>query len=302
MKLFLDATCFPQDDSKDWVIVRTVEEAIKWVEANGFPDFVSFKNDLGKDQMEGNEFAIWLTEHDRDTGAMPDGFGYDIRGQSPAGDELIREWIDRHLAERAAYKAAGYRWPNDLPKNPWAMGVLATNPNAYQHLAATPTPGLITFYDCCRMILQQGPPDRARVFADQPNYRRDLFFLLNKEFGIEWNDSDPCEPSRSVRDADGRFWREGVPYIAGDLVRHYCQVTVPWSGYLEYTYVKGEMEVWKTEEGGIVYGVTALKECFVAFFHDLLLLRWPDAKYRTTSWEKLEALGLGERVDDPDNF
>src|ERR1700733_262519 len=104
MKLFMDAKNFPPGDGDEWAVVRTLDEATDWVLANGFPDFVSFNNDLGKNETAGHEFAFWLTERDLDTGDMPDLFSYDIR--SDAAD-LIRSYIDSHLEERAVEKAAG---------------------------------------------------------------------------------------------------------------------------------------------------------------------------------------------------
>src|SRR4051794_13801149 len=44
----------------------------------------------------------------------------------------------------------------------------------------------------------------------------------------------------------------------------------------------------------------ALKRCWDTLFRDLLLLRWPEAAHRTTSWSRLHALGLGERLDETD--
>jgi hypothetical protein len=287
MKVFLDAKCFPPGDGEGWAVVRTVDGAIDWVLANGFPDFVSFNNDLGKDATEGNEFAFWLTEHDLDAGAMPDGFGYDIRGQSPVGDDLIRGWIDGHLAERAAAKAAGHRWPFDRPKHPFARDELATNNVPDRSRTKAPMSDKITFDDCCRIILEQGPPRHEPVAPDKPDYRRDLLALLNKEFGIDWNDNDGFQQDK------------GVPAITRSLTRDYACVADPFAGWLEYTPVKGEEEVWDTHQARVSDAATELRQRFVAFFRDLLLLRWPEAAQRTTSWTRLRAFGLVVPKDDP---
>jgi len=160
----------------------------------------------------------------------------------------------------------------------------------------------ITFDDCCRIILEQGPPACQPVATDKPDYRQDLLALLNKEFGIEWNDTDADQSSPVVWDAEGSPWNGGVPAIATSLVRHYGGVADPFSGYLEYTFAKGEIDVWKAHQAGIGDAATAMKQHFVALFRDLLLLRWPKAAHRTTSWAKLRALGLVEPVYDPDDF
>src|SRR5450631_2415429 len=81
----------------------------------------------------------------------------------------------------------------------------------------------ITFDDCCRLILEQGLPDRAYADPDKPDYRRDLLALLNKEFGIRWQDTDDLTPR------DRR-----VPAIAPSLVRHNKTITDPFSEWFEY--------------------------------------------------------------------
>jgi hypothetical protein len=274
MKLFLDATDVPPGDRQGWTIVRTVDEAIERVLDQGFPVFVSFNNDLGKDETEGNEFAFWLIEHDLDAGAMPDDFGYEIRGHSPDGDDRIRTWIDGHLAERAAAKVAGLRWPRDLHKIP-AAATEAENSDR------------ITFEICCELILEHGPPDRK---LSNPDYRRDLLALLNKEFGIDWTDNDEA------------LWNSGVPRIAGSVARCYAEVADPFAGWLEYTPVKGEDAVWKTHQAGVIDATTIIRQRLVAFFRDLLLLRWPEAAGRSTSWSRLQELGLVRPDADADDF
>jgi hypothetical protein len=81
----------------------------------------------------------------------------------------------------------------------------------------------ITFDDCGRLILEQGLPDRAYADPDKPDYRRDLLALLNKEFGIRWQDTDDLTPR------DRR-----VPAIAPSLVRHNKTITDPFSEWFEY--------------------------------------------------------------------
>ena len=160
----------------------------------------------------------------------------------------------------------------------------------------------ITFDDCCRLILEQGAPPHNRPAPGQSDYRRDLLAVLNKEFGIKWNDTDGFQLSPTVRDAVGNSWNGGVPYIATSLVRHYGGIADPFSGILEYTFAKGEPDVWKAYQAGIRDAAMVMSQRFVAFFRDLLLLRWPKAAHRTTSWTRLRALGLDVPEDDPDDF
>ncbi len=120
MKLFLDDERFPPSDG-DWVIVRNVGEAIRWVEANGFPTFVSFDNDLGENQPEGRCFAAWLLELDMDSGSMPDHFAFHVHSQNVVASDCIRGKIDGHLAERTREKAAGRPWPPQRPSERWSL-------------------------------------------------------------------------------------------------------------------------------------------------------------------------------------
>lgn len=119
MKIFLDDERFPPQDGQSWVNVRSVGEAMKWVEINGFPVFASFDNDLGEGQPEGRCFAAWLLELDMDSGDMPDEFGFYVHSQNVVAAEIIRSRIEGHLAERTREKAAGRPWPPQRPKEPW---------------------------------------------------------------------------------------------------------------------------------------------------------------------------------------
>jgi hypothetical protein len=119
MRIFLDDQRLPPQDGKGWVIVRSVGDAISWVEANGFPVFVSFDNDLGARQPEGRCFAAWLLELDMDSGNMPEDFAFYVHSQNVVAADPIRSRIDGHLAERTREKAAGRPWPPQRPREPW---------------------------------------------------------------------------------------------------------------------------------------------------------------------------------------
>jgi hypothetical protein len=160
----------------------------------------------------------------------------------------------------------------------------------------------ITFDDCCRLILEQGPPDHNRPAPDKSDYWRDLLAVLNKEFGVDWNDTDEFQFSSTAWDAVGHLLNGGVPYMAASLVRDYGGISDPFSGILEYTFAKGEQDVWKAHKADIKDAAMVMRQRFVAFFRDLLLLRWPNAANRTSSRTRLRALGLEVPVDDPDDF
>lgn len=94
-KLFLDDERVPVDD--DWVIVRDFAAAVNYVQKNGFPQFISFDNDLGTDIPTGYEFAKWLIERDLDHNDMPLDFGFYVHSQNPVGKRNIEELLYNYL-------------------------------------------------------------------------------------------------------------------------------------------------------------------------------------------------------------
>lgn len=89
----------------DWHIVRSMEEAIKWVEENGFPDVISFDHDLGAEhyamdysnKKTGYDFAKWLVDYDMSTNSMPPGFKFTVHSKNPIGAENITRYINGYL-------------------------------------------------------------------------------------------------------------------------------------------------------------------------------------------------------------
>lgn len=104
VRLFLDDERFPSEDG--WIVVRSVAAARTWVEANGFPDYVSFDNDLGDGQPEGRHFADWLIERDLDRGGMPSAFAYYVHSQNPVARDAINAKLGAYLRYREAGRQA----------------------------------------------------------------------------------------------------------------------------------------------------------------------------------------------------
>jgi hypothetical protein len=71
------------DPSRQYVEVKTVQDAIKHVEANGCPNFISFDHDLGivngREQTT-LEFVDWLVNKDLDCNGhfIPESFTYQV--------------------------------------------------------------------------------------------------------------------------------------------------------------------------------------------------------------------------------
>lgn len=89
----------------DWQIVRSCDEAIKWVKDNGFPNVISFDHDLGlmhyandySDGKTGYDFAKWLVEYDIDTNTMPANFSFTVHSKNPQGSINIKSLIDNYI-------------------------------------------------------------------------------------------------------------------------------------------------------------------------------------------------------------
>lgn len=112
---------------------------------------------------------------------------------------------------------------------------------------------------------------------------------MTKEFGIRWDDEWVESPHRA-----------GIPVLVTTTLQDYARLVSPFARYIEYTPLPGEQEVWRRHKSDLQAAKVALKQHWVAFFRDLLLLRWPEAAHRRTSWARLRQLGLGDPVDELD--
>ena len=147
------------------------------------------------------------------------------------------------------------------------------------------------FQDCCRIILEDFRWRCAVTSSDQRTYRRQLLAMLNNAFGIEWHD-----------DSDRLPHDKGLPLIVLGMPEAYARIVEPFDGVLEYSPLPGEMAVFHRHKDGLSAETYALKERWVALFRDLLLLRWPEAADRQTSWSDLRRLGLGNPPDADEFF
>lgn len=89
----------------DWQIVRSCDEAIKWVKDNGFPNVISFDHDLGlmhyandySDGKTGYDFSKFLVNFDIDTGSMPANFRFTVHSKNPVGKSNIEELLNNYI-------------------------------------------------------------------------------------------------------------------------------------------------------------------------------------------------------------
>jgi hypothetical protein len=109
MKLFLDDTRIPKDVQlydADWIVVRSYEEAVDFVEAFGFPEWVSLDHDLGTEKT-GLDFAHFLVDLDLDRNVMPNNFSFTVHSANPVGVKNITGLLDGYL-----------RWKREAHGNP----------------------------------------------------------------------------------------------------------------------------------------------------------------------------------------
>lgn len=80
-----------------WVIVRNVNDAIKYIEHLGWPEFITFDHDLGENQPTGYDFAKWIVDRALDGKKLPTHFTFDVHSQNIVGAENIRSLLNNYL-------------------------------------------------------------------------------------------------------------------------------------------------------------------------------------------------------------
>jgi CheY-like chemotaxis protein len=111
--LFLDDMRIPRlvfwaniDRDAPWEIVRSYQQAVDWVQKNGFPDVISFDHDLEDNHYDGDfsdgrtgyDFCKWLVEYDTNTKTMPDDFRFTIHSLNPVGAENIKQYLNNYIS------------------------------------------------------------------------------------------------------------------------------------------------------------------------------------------------------------
>jgi hypothetical protein len=75
-----------------------------------------------------------------------------------------------------------------------------------------------------------------------------------------------------------------------------------FSRWLEYTWLPGEQEIYRTHQPGINTAEARLHARLLEFAEALLLASWPQLRGRSVSLERLVSLGLPETQPDPVDF
>ena len=150
-------------------------------------------------------------------------------------------------------------------------------------------PDKIDFDECCRIILNDWRWRQSDIAPPLREYKQKLLALLNQEFGIEWHD-DLSETAR----------HETLPALTATMPEDYAGLVSPFDRWIEYSPVPGETEILDRYRDRFALAEAAIKQRWIGLFRDLLLLHWPEAAHRTTSWARLTDLGLSEPVDEID--
>lgn len=166
----------------------------------------------------------------------------------------------------------------------------------------------ITVDGLCAEILD-GWMLRKRSTGDLGDYHRTLLGLICRELGIEWHDDmkklrhvwEASPAGLHLGDKAAIHWVR-MPYLLDGMQERYHQIRTPFAGILEYDFAEGEEKVFESHRHGISDATEALRLRWQAYLRDMLLLRWPEAAFRSTTWTRLAELGLPKRPDDMDDF
>jgi len=108
-KMYLDDV---RDPYNDYVLVRSMDAAIKYIKSNGFPQVISFDHDLGMvgsktgnlwvgaevEAPTGYDFAKWLIEQDmNDPWMLKNKFRFYVHSANPVGAANIKGLLVNYI-------------------------------------------------------------------------------------------------------------------------------------------------------------------------------------------------------------
>ena len=103
-KLFLDDVRDPSGvhmgNPDDWIVCRSMQEAVNVISDLGWPNIISFDHDLGNQEPTGMDFAKWLVNLDLDGILMPDDFQFHVHSANPTGAANIQGLLDNYMATK----------------------------------------------------------------------------------------------------------------------------------------------------------------------------------------------------------
>lgn len=95
--LFLDDERDPPR-GRDWVVVRSVDSALRMIAERGVPSLLSLDHDLGPDAPTGLDFVKALVELDLDGNVdVPSNLSFSVHSQNPVGAANIASYLGGYL-------------------------------------------------------------------------------------------------------------------------------------------------------------------------------------------------------------
>ncbi len=100
VRMFIDDERNPKRENFD-VVVRSADEAIRWMEKNGCPNYISFDHDLG-DGKDAISIVHWMIEKDIDEKGnfIPKDFSFNVHSANPIGARNISSLLNKYLEFR----------------------------------------------------------------------------------------------------------------------------------------------------------------------------------------------------------
>lgn len=98
-KLYLDDLRQPPDTT--WTLVRTTDEAIRWVQVNGCPECISFDFYLAHG-LDSLPFVNWLIAQDKEQKGtfFPPNFTFEIHSNSLSGRAKLRNILETYFEKQ----------------------------------------------------------------------------------------------------------------------------------------------------------------------------------------------------------
>ena len=100
-RLYLDDLRDPKTPG-EWIVARSMQDALSIIELQGMPDYISFDHDLGEDaDGTGYDFAKQLIDLCLTGKAtFPDGFEFNVHSANPVGAANITAVLNHYLTWR----------------------------------------------------------------------------------------------------------------------------------------------------------------------------------------------------------
>lgn len=159
----------------------------------------------------------------------------------------------------------------------------------------------LTLNDLAREILEGWSCRMPECAPRLRGYYVERLRLMCAEFGVQWHDvHDRVFDEKRLAEDRRRYGATGLPSVMMYMPSMYLHLNTPYGNYVVYTFQDSERDVYDRHNDRLASLTQNLKDAWAMFFADLLAARFPEALARTTSEDRLRALGLGPREDPLD--